>query len=136
MVALVLISILAATIYNLTNSTWGFLGHILSNACNFKAFWWKPFRQVWGGSSFGFNLHSPNDWCWASFHVSVGHNTFSLKNVYSGPLTIFLFVFIGVYLLYIAVSVSAVQHSESAICIYVSSLFWISFPFWSPQSTE
>ena len=62
--------------------------------------------------------------------------TFSLKNVYSGPLSIFLFVFTGVYLLYIAVLVSAVLQSVSAVCIYVSSLFWISFPIWSPESTE
>ena len=32
--------------------------------------------------------------------------------------------------------VSAVQQSESAICIYVSPLFWISSPFRSSQSTE
>jgi hypothetical protein len=62
--------------------------------------------------------------------------TFFFENVYSGPLSIFLSVFTGVYLLYIAVSVSAVPQSESAICIYVPSLFWISFPVWSPQGTE
>ena len=33
-------------------------------------------------------------------------------------------------------SVSAVQWSESAICMHISPLFWISFPFRSPQSTE
>ena len=32
--------------------------------------------------------------------------------------------------------VSTVQQSDSAIRIYVSPLFWISFPFRSPQSTE
>ena len=44
--------------------------------------------------------------------------------------------FIGVQFLYNAVSVSAVQQSESAICIHIYPLFWISFPFRSPQSTE
>ena len=29
--------------------------------------------------------------------------------------------------------VSAVQQSESATCIHISPLFWISFPFMSPQ---
>ena len=32
--------------------------------------------------------------------------------------------------------ISAVQQSESAIRIHLSPLFWISFSFWSPQSTE
>ena len=32
--------------------------------------------------------------------------------------------------------VSAVQQSESATCIHISPLFWIFFPFTSPQSTE
>ena len=31
---------------------------------------------------------------------------------------------------------SAVQQSESAVCIHISSLFWISLPFRSLQSTE
>ena len=46
------------------------------------------------------------------------------------------FFLIGVQLLYNVVLVSAVQHSESAICTHISSLFWISIPFRSPQSTE
>ena len=33
-------------------------------------------------------------------------------------------------------SISAVQRSESAVCIHTSPLFWISFAFRSPQSTE
>ena len=48
----------------------------------------------------------------------------------------FLKIFIGVQLLYNIVLVSTVQHSESAIHIRISPLFWISFPFRSPQSTE
>ena len=48
----------------------------------------------------------------------------------------FKLIFIGVQLLYNVVLVSAVQQSESAICIHISPLFWISFPFSSPQSTE
>ena len=39
-------------------------------------------------------------------------------------------------MLYNGVLVSAVQQSESAIRIHISPLFWISFPFRSPQSTE
>ena len=49
---------------------------------------------------------------------------------------IYSFFKIGIWLLYTAVSVSAEQQSESAICIHISPLFWISFPFRSPQSTE
>ena len=48
----------------------------------------------------------------------------------------FVLFFIGVHLLYGAVFVSAVQQSESAMYIYVSPLFCISFPFMSPGSTE
>ena len=32
--------------------------------------------------------------------------------------------------------VSTVQQNESAVCIHISPLFWISFPFRPPQSTE
>ena len=32
--------------------------------------------------------------------------------------------------------VSAVQQSESAICLYIPLLFWISFSFISPQNSE
>ena len=32
--------------------------------------------------------------------------------------------------------VSTVQQSESAICVHISPLFWISFSFRSPQSPE
>ena len=39
-------------------------------------------------------------------------------------------------MLYNVVLVSAVQQSESAMCIHTSPLFGISFPFRSPQSTE
>ena len=51
---------------------------------------------------------------------------------------LFLFskIFIGVQLYYNVVLVSTVQRSESAICIHISPLFWISFPFRSPKSTK
>ena len=39
-------------------------------------------------------------------------------------------------MLYNTVLISAVQQSESAIHIHISPLFWIPFPFRSPQSTE
>ena len=45
-------------------------------------------------------------------------------------------IFIGVQLLYNVVLVSTVQQSESGVCIHISPLFWISFPFRSPQSIE
>ena len=48
---------------------------------------------------------------------------------------IYLFL-IGVELLYNVVLVSAVQQSESAICILISPLSGISFPFRSSWSTE
>ena len=46
----------------------------------------------------------------------------------------FPLIFIGVELLYNVVSVFAVQQSESAIHTHISPLFWISFPFRSPES--
>ena len=49
----------------------------------------------------------------------------------------FLFlIFIAVQLLYNVVLVSAVQQSESAVRIHIAPVFWISFTFRSPQSTE
>ena len=39
-------------------------------------------------------------------------------------------------LLYNVVLVSTVQQNESAICIHLSLLFWISFPFRSPLRTD
>ena len=39
-------------------------------------------------------------------------------------------------MLYNAVLVCAVQQSESAVHIHIFPLFWIPFPFRSPQSTE
>ena len=51
-------------------------------------------------------------------------------------LCFFKFIFIGLELLYNAVLVSTVQQSESAVHIHISPLFWLSFPFRSPQSTE
>ena len=44
-------------------------------------------------------------------------------------------LFFGI-LFYSAVLVLAVQQTESAVCIHISPLFWISFLFRSPQSTE
>ena len=52
---------------------------------------------------------------------------------------IFRKTFVGVQLLYDVVLVSTVQQSKSAICIHIlppTPLFWIFFPFRSPQSTE
>ena len=49
---------------------------------------------------------------------------------------VFVWIFIGVELLYNVVLFYAVQWSESDIHIHISPLFWISFPFRSPQSTE
>ena len=47
------------------------------------------------------------------------------------------FILTGVQLVALqCLVVSALQQSESAIHIHISSLFWISFPFRSPQSTE
>ena len=43
---------------------------------------------------------------------------------------------IGAQLPYNAVLASTVQWSGSATRTHVSPLFWISFPFGSPQSTE
>ena len=59
---------------------------------------------------------------------------FAIK--YQMPLTLFLLICIGVQLLYNFVLVSVVQQSEFGICIHTSLLFWIYFPFRSPQSIE
>ena len=63
---------------------------------------------------------------------------FEIEYTYYFLFSLFLskLIFIGVELLYSVVLVSAVQQSESAICIHISPLFYISFPFRSPQSTE
>ena len=45
-------------------------------------------------------------------------------------------ILIGVWLLYNIVSVSAGQQSEPDKCLHISRLFWISFPFRSPQSIK
>ena len=52
---------------------------------------------------------------------------------------LFIYLFLIFYwslLLYNVVLVSAVEHSDSAKHIHTPPLFWISFPFRSPQSTE
>ena len=48
----------------------------------------------------------------------------------------FLINFLREWLLYNVVLVSTVPQNESAIHIHISPLFWISFPFRSPHSTE
>ena len=56
---------------------------------------------------------------------------------YPQKLSAFLkLIFIGVQLLYNVMLVSALQKTESDIHIHISPLFWISFPFRSPQNTE
>ena len=44
--------------------------------------------------------------------------------------------FVEVSLLYNVVLASTIQQSKSAICVHISTLFWIPVRFWSPQSTE
>ena len=56
--------------------------------------------------------------------------------IFSIVFFLMFYIFIGVQLLYTAVSVSAIQQSESAIRIHISPLFWISLPFRSPQDTQ
>ena len=48
----------------------------------------------------------------------------------------FLKKIIVLWLLSSVVLISAVQQSESALCMCISPLFWIFFPFRSPESTE
>ena len=47
----------------------------------------------------------------------------------------FKLIFIGVELLCNVVLISAIEQIESSIHVDISPLFWISFPFMSPQST-
>ena len=61
----------------------------------------------------------------------------TLQVPFKNFLSVFLkFIFIALALLYNAVLVSTVQKTESALRIHVSSLFRISFPFRSPQTSE
>ena len=48
----------------------------------------------------------------------------------------FQLIFIGVWLLYSVVVVSAVQQSESSPHMHIFPLFWIYFTFSLPQSIE
>ena len=48
----------------------------------------------------------------------------------------FKLIVIGVQLLYSDVFITIVQQSESIICLHITPLFRISFPFRLPQSTE
>ena len=55
--------------------------------------------------------------------------------IYSS-VSIFSLIFFGVNLLYSVVFVSALQQSESVVCVHISPLFGISSPFRSPKRTE
>ena len=57
-------------------------------------------------------------------------------NLHIASCLFFFLIFIGVALLYNVMLASTVQQSGSAIRVHISPLFWISFPFRSPQSTE
>ena len=48
----------------------------------------------------------------------------------------FIFNFIGVQLIYNVVSISGVQHSDSAVCIHISTLFKILFSYRLSQNIE
>ena len=48
---------------------------------------------------------------------------------------IYIYIIV-IWLVYSAVLVSTVLQSESAMFIHISPLFWIFFPFMSPQSDE
>ena len=66
----ILLSTVAAPVCIPTNSAWGFpFLYILTNTCWF-----------WSDNSCGFNLRFSDDyWCWASFHMSIGHHMSSLE---------------------------------------------------------
>ena len=49
---------------------------------------------------------------------------------------LFKLIFIAVQLLYNVGLVSALQQSDSALCINIFPLFWICFPLRSPESIE
>ena len=65
-------SIVAIPIYSLNKSIQGFpFLHILTSICHFDDGYSNRSEVI---SHCGFDLHSPNYWwCWASFHVPVGH---------------------------------------------------------------
>ena len=58
------------------------------------------------------------------------------SSVVSRNLSLFIIICNGILLIYNVVLFSAVQQSESAICIPISPLFWISFLCRLPQSPE
>ena len=82
----------AAPFYILTSNVRGFqFLYILVNICHFLSFlnsghssWCKVVSHC------GFDLHFPNDfWCWASFHVLVGHRYIFFEECLLSPLSIF-----------------------------------------------
>ena len=62
-------------------------------------------------------------------------STDSSKNMIHSFKSVWFSYFIGI-LFHSVVLVLAVQQTESAVCIHMSPLFWISFLFRSPQSIE
>ena len=58
-----------------------------------------------------------------------------LLTVLCAKLPVFVLIFIGVKWLYTVMLASTIRQSESAVCVYTSPVFWISFPFRSPLST-
>ena len=59
--------------FTLTRTSVPFALHLHQHLL-FVIFWWWPFRPQWGNIPLWFYLHFSNDyWCWASFHVPVGH---------------------------------------------------------------
>ena len=66
-----------------TNNTWAFpFSHVLTNTCFFVFFYFNH--------SDGCEVISHDDeWCWSSFHVSIGHLHVFLKEVSSCLLSIF-----------------------------------------------
>ena len=74
---------------------------------------------------------------WVKFFIILLDNFFPVPiSISSAALDPSVFFKIGGQLPHNAVFVSAAQQSESALCTHVSPLFWSSFPFRSPQSTE
>ena len=110
----ILFSVVTSPVYIPTKSAQGFhFLHILTNFCYLWSVWWQSFWQVWGAVSLWFCFVSPR-WLVAlsTFPCAYWPSVYLLwKNVYSGHLPIFKFLF---------------DTEWHELFIYFSILFYIS----------
>ena len=124
----ILFSIVAISIYSPTNSVWGIpLLYILTNTCSLLSFWWCPFDRCYL-LVFSVCVFLEDEWCWASFHVPLGHlyvffwkMSIQVFCLFGNVFFVFFFFFfdIELYILFIyfgLVQFSSVAQSCSTLC--------------------